>query len=217
MAGAVDGFKERVDRPPRSRYTPGMSLVLALLVQDVQPHVFDGLKAGDRVEITLKNRYSFTGLTFNIPPDKNQITVKLLGYPDVTGTITFKAMNVRGVRRLKPLSDSAYQSIIDEIKDARARLEEADAQRKLAEADRARKRAAEEAEFEEEQARLAEELAAQKKARDFYARFPAEKGWNEKKYEEIKVKTFPTPEETQFYNSYELWQEGKGYVEGDKP
>lgn len=216
MAVAAGGFKETVDRPGTVGYTPAMSVaLLALLLQGapVQPRVFEGLRSGDHVEITLKNRYSFRGLCFTVPEDRKQLTIKLLGYPDVTGNITFKEMNVLRVRRLKPLTGSAWESMLNEIEEARARLDRAETERQMYEKDMAAKRAAEEAALEEEEAKRAEEAEKQSKARKFFERFPESKGWGEKAYEAIKNKTFPTPEEQQFYNQYDLWLEGKSYVE----
>jgi molecular chaperone DnaK (HSP70) len=193
------------------------ALVLAAGLQQPTPapRVFDNVKLGDHVEVVLKNNFSFRGICFPVTPDKKQLTIKLYGYPEVDGTITFKEHNVKRVIQLKALSDADRERMLEEVRQAQERTAAAEEARRRREAEALAKRKEAEAKAAEEEERAKETAKKQEKAVSFYKRFPPKDGWGPEKFDEIKGKVNGTPEEQLFFNNFELWLEGKQYA-GDE-
>lgn len=191
-----------------------MWLVAGIALLQQPAGVFEGLSDGDRVEVILKNKFSFTGICFQIPKDRQQLTIKLLGYRDVEGTITFQAHSVLRVVPLPPVAKGAQDEMLREIAEARDANKQAEEKRKKREAEAAEKRKAAEAKAKEDDEKEKEAGKKREAALNFYAQFPESDGWGPDTYNSIKTKTLSTPEEQLFYTNYALWQQGKRYAEG---
>jgi hypothetical protein len=180
------------------------------------PGPFAELADNDRVEIILKNKYSFTGTCFQIPKDKKQVTIKLHGYTDVDGTITFKAHSVLHVRKLPPLGSEAQEALLREIAESRESIKKSEETRRKREAEMAEKRKADEAKRQEADEKAKEKAKQYEEAVNFYNQFP-EPDWGPEAYENIRGLLQYSPEQKLFFDNYSLWQKGKMFLEGTTP
>jgi hypothetical protein len=174
------------------------------------PDIFEGVESGERVEITLKNKYAFTGWCIEISTDRKIITLDVShDYPDVKGTISFSRHNIVRIKELRQLNGVAREEMIKQINESRDRLAAAEKKRKQRDEDASRKREEDLASAAEDDKKKEDEAKAKEKAVNFFNKFPEAAGWGAEKFEAVKNSIQPTPEEQLFYNNYELWLEGK--------
>jgi hypothetical protein len=177
-----------------------LTLALALAPQDTP---------GDRVEITFHSGATLSGTIVPPPPkaDPGSLTLDVSWeYPGLNGTMTVAKKEIKSVRTLRSL-DPETKRKLEEIK---KRMAEENA-RPPAPEPKPPVVAPEPPKPKPEPAPdpLVEEL---KKAREFYAKFPAPV-WSEERRNAIRLKKLrgqvPTPTEREFEANFELWEKGR--------
>lgn len=178
-----------------------------------QPNPFAQVKRGDRIEIHLKNKYTFTGWCLEFSEDRSKLTLNIShDYPDVEGSIVFKSRNVKRVKKLRPLSGSAREEMNRQIEEAQKRLEEAEKRRLRKDAKRREMLEEERTRRAEREATKAEEAKVKEASTKFYNAYPESAGWGQERYDSLKSYRFPTPEELIFVQNFQKWLEGKKYA-----
>jgi hypothetical protein len=209
-------------------------LVLAgpLAAQEPVRDPLKDFKIGDRVELILKNGYSFQGEIISTDP-KSQDVEKMkvihldIGweYPELKGLVGVERIHVKTARRLPHLSAKEVEARNKARQEALKRMETEDMARRarIAARDQELERerlAAEKLEKAEKMKGLGADLEAKaemlKKGAELHARFPESAGWGAKRLEAIGQKTITqvprTADERDFLANYDTWLTYKNYL-----
>lgn len=215
-------------------------LVLALagpaVAQDPPRDPLKDLKIGDRVELFLRNGFSFQGEIVSLNPkvtevEKMKIITLDIGYeyPELKGHVGVERIHIKSARKLPMLGDKEIQQREKARQEALKRMEAEDMARRarIAALDLEMEKERKESEKKEKAEKLkglGAELEAKaemlKKGADLHAKFPESAGWGPEKLKAIGMKTITqvprTPEEADFLADYETWLKYKIYLEEQK-
>ena len=189
-------------------------------------------KVGDRVELILKNGFSFQGEIISVDPksldvEKMKVIHLDIGweYPELKGLVGVERIHVKTARRLPHLSAKEVEARNKARQEALKRMESEDMARRarIAARDQELERerlAAEKLEKAEKMKGLGADLEAKaemlKKGAELHARFPESAGWGAKRLEAIGQKTITqvprTADERDFLASYDTWLTYKNYL-----
>ena len=193
-------------------------------------------KVGDRVELILKNGFSFQGEIISIDPknldvEKMKVIHLDIGweYPELKGLVGVERIHVKNARRLPHLSAKEVEARNKARQEALKRMESEDMARRarIAARDQELERerlASEKLEKAERMKGLGADLEAKaemlKKGAELHARFPESAGWGAKRLEAIGQKTITqvprTEDERDFLANYDTWLKYKVYIEAEK-
>src|SRR5688572_23234718 len=229
----------------RDRRTRPMKSIAALFVlalagpaaaQEPARDPLKDFKVGDRVELILKNGFSFQGEIISIDPksldvEKMKVIHLDIGweYPELKGLVGVERIHVKNARRLPHLSAKEVEARNKARQEALKRMESEDMARRarIAARDQELERerlASEKLEKAERMKGLGADLEAKaemlKKGAELHARFPESAGWGAKKLEAIGMKTITqvprTEDERDFLANYDTWLKYKVYIEAEK-
>lgn len=177
-----------------------MTLALAFVVQDAP---------GDRIEVTFHSGATLNGTIVAPPPkaEPGSLTLDVTWeYPGLNGTVTVAKKEIRSVRKLQLLDEKTKQQLAEmkkRIAEENARQEKPKPEPVVVAPEPPRPELSPERDPKEEEL---------KKAREFYAKYPAP-DWSEERRNAIRVKKFrgviPTPAEREFEAGFELWEKGR--------
>jgi hypothetical protein len=212
-------------------------LVLALAgtaaAQDPPRDPLKDLKIGDRVEVYLKNGFSFQGEIVSVDPkvtevEKMKIITLDIGYeyPELKGHLGIERIHIKSARKLPMLGDKEIQQREKARQEALKRMEAEDMARRarIAARDLEMEKERKEAEKKEKAEKLkglGADLEAKaevlKKGAELYSRFPPEAGWGPEKANEIAKKTITrvpaTQDERDFISNLEIWLKYRDYLQ----
>lgn len=165
----------------------------------------------------------------DLSKEKTIVLDVAMEYPELTGLMGIERIQVKAVRKLPDLTPEEAKAIEEARKEAEAGKEKEEAGRRAraAKDDLERMKqiqAAEKRRKDEEAGRLAADLQKQaeliKKAKAIYDKFPPEKGWGPEMMQKLQqkalLKQLPTPEEREFAENFELWNQYHQYLMGEK-
>ena len=208
-------------------------------VASAQEPAKDGLKdlkLGDRVEIFLKNGFSFQGELISLDPkvtevDKMKVITVDIGweYPELKGHIGVERIHVKSARKLPRLSQKELETRDKARQEALRRMESEDMSRRARIAARdqeleAERQAAEKVEKAEKMKGVGKDLEAKadmlKKGAELHAKFPESAGWGPAKMNQIVLKSRTqvpaTAQEAEFAANIETWIQYKAYLDEQK-
>ena len=179
-----------------------MTLALALAVQDTP---------GDRIEITFHSGATLAGTIVAPPPkaDPGSLTLDVTWeYPGLNGTMTVAKKEIKSVRKLQGMDEKTKEKLA-EMKKRIAEENAREEKTKPAPVVTPEPPKPDPLDPGDPKKKAEEEL---KKAREFYAKFPAP-DWSEERRNAIRLKKFrgqvPTPTEREFEAGFELWEKGR--------
>ena len=208
------------------------ALAGAAAAQEPAKDPLKDFKIGDRVELILKNGFSFQGEIISVDPkvqevDKMRVITLDIGweYPELKGLIGVERVHVKTAKRLPHLSAKEVEARNKARQEALKRMESEDMSRRarIAARDQELERerlAAEKVEKAEKMKGLGADLEAKaamlKKGAELHARVPESAGWGTAKMEAIALKPIThvplTTDEREFMSNYETWVNYKTYL-----
>lgn len=177
----------------------GIISLITLAEEETKPDIFSDLKLNDRIEITLKNGKSFSGLVKTLTRAKITLDISY-DDPDLKGTMTFDKKNIKDIKNLPRLDEAEKKRIISE----KARRDEA-----YLKALKKQPPPGEEkpSEVTEPPTEKTNEEKEEERLRALLKKFPPEAGWNEARKIDIseKMTLARRKEEQEFLEVYNDW------------